>query len=150
MLHASYEILGVAVCAMLIGFWIVKRCIARKSPEPANRLNNAMVNDFPRDQDVEHQELMFLMSQKTDSVLAALARTIEQERQKLGGFVRKPSMTEAIDAFQAAAVPAATHRPPSYDQILPLAQNGMAVATIAHQLQLPKEEVSMIMRLNAA
>jgi hypothetical protein len=32
MLQASYEIWGVAVTALLIGVWIVKRGIARKKP----------------------------------------------------------------------------------------------------------------------
>jgi hypothetical protein len=150
MLHASYEIWGVAVIALLIGFWIIKRVFARKSTESANRLDNVIVNSSCRDHDIEHRALMFLMTQKTDSVLAALTRTIEEERQKLGGIVRKPSMTEAIDAFQAAAIPVATNRPSAYDQILPMSNEGVAVANIARQLQLPESEVSMVMRLNAA
>jgi hypothetical protein len=93
---------------------------------------------------------MFLMAQKTDSVLAALARTLEQERQKLGSVVRKPSMPEAIDALQAAAIPVSINRQATYDQILPMAHQGIAVATIARQLQLPEAEVSMVMQLNAA
>ena len=150
MLHASYEIWGVAVTALLIGFWIIKRAFARKSTESANRLDNVIVNSSCRDHDIEHRALMFLMTQKTDSVLAALTRTIEQERQKLGGIVRKPSMTEATDALQAAARPVATNRPSAYDQILPMSNEGVAVANIARQLQLPESEVSMVMRLNAA
>ncbi|MBC2742072.1 MAG: DUF2802 domain-containing protein [Desulfosarcina sp.] len=37
-----------------------------------------------------------------------------------------------------------------YDQILPMARNGITVSKIASQLQLPEAEVSMVMRLNAA
>ena len=33
MLHASYEIWGVVVILLLIGFWILKRVVGRKSPE---------------------------------------------------------------------------------------------------------------------
>lgn len=150
MLHTSYETWGVAVFALLIGIWIIKRCFARKSLESGGNLNGAIVNTSCRDHDVEHRALMFLMTQKTDSMLAALARTIEQERQKLGGFVRKPSMNKAIDALQASAEPAATHLLFAYDQILPMANDGMAITTIARQLQLPEAEVSMVMRLNAA
>jgi len=150
MLLASYEIGGVVVTALLIGFWIIKRGIARKSTESAIGLDGAIFDPSCRDHDVEHRALMFLMAQRTDSVLAALARTIEQERQKLGAVVRKPSMTEAMDAFQTAAKPVATHRPSSDDQILPMANDGMAATTIARQLQLPEAEVCMVMRLNAA
>lgn len=150
MLQASYEIWGVVATALLIGVWILKRCIARKNPDPANRLDQEIVDSTCRDHDIEHRALMFLMAQKTDSVLAALAHTIEQERQKLGGVVRKPSMTEAIDALPAAAVTVATNRSSSYDRILPMANDGVAVATIARQLQLPEAEVCMVMRLNAA
>ena len=150
MLHASYEIWGVAVTALLIGLWIIKRCIARKSPEPGNAIDSELFNSSCRDRDIEHRALMFLMAQKTDSVLAALARTLEQERQKLGSVVRKPSMPEAIDALQAAATPVSIHRQATYDQILPMAHQGITVATIARQLQLPEAEVSMVMQLNAA
>ena len=150
MLHASYEIWGVVVILLLIGFWILKRGFARKSPDHGNGLNSALFNSSIRDHDTEHRALMFLMAQKTDSVLAALARTLEQERQKLGGVVRKPSMTDAIDALQAEVNPASNHRPSSFDQILLMAHDGMAVANIARQLQLPEAEVSLVMRLNAA
>ncbi len=150
MLLASYEIWGVVVTVLLIGFWIIKRGIARKSTESAIGLDGAILDSSCRDHDVEHRALMFLMAQKTDSVLVALARTIEQERQKLGAVVRKPSMTVAIDDLQAASIPVANSRPSSYDQILPMVDDGMAVTTISRQLRLPEAEVSMVMRLNAA
>ncbi len=150
MLQASYAMGCVFVIVMLIGFWIVKRWFVRKSPETESELDRAGCNTICRDQDVEHRALMFLMAQKTDSVLAALASTIEQERQKLGGVVRKPSMDGAVDKFQAAAIAVSTNHHPSYDQILPMAHEGIAVATIARQLQLSEGEVSMVMRLNAA
>ncbi|WP_372683570.1 DUF2802 domain-containing protein, partial [Desulfosarcina sp.] len=123
---------------------------ARKSPGHGNGLDSTLFNSFTRDNDIEHRALMFLMAQKTDSVLAALARTLEQERQKLGGVVRKPSMTDAIDALQAEATPASAPHHSSYDQILPMAHEGIGVANIARQLQLPEAEVSLVMRLNAA
>ena len=150
MLHASYEIWVVAVTVLLIGFLSIKRHISRKNLEKAGGLNRAVVNTACQDHDIEHRALMFLMAQKTDSVLAALARTIQQERQKLGGVVRKPSMPEAVDAFQAAAMPVPTAGPSTYDQILPMARDGIAVASIARQLQLPEAEISMVMRLNGS
>jgi hypothetical protein len=150
MLHASYEIWGVAVIVLLIGFWILKGCVSRNNPETLSGLDRATVDTACRDHDIDHRALMFLMAQKTDSVLAALARTIKQERQKLGGVVRKPSIDEAVDAFQAASIPVSTNHQSSYDQILPMAHDGVAVATIARQLQLPEAEVCMVMRLNAA
>ena len=150
MLQASYEIWGVVVTAMLIGVWIVKRRIARNKPDAANRPDRGLLDATCPDHDIEHRALMFLMAQKTDSVLAALAHTIDQERQKLVGVVRKPSMTEAIDALPPTAVPDATNRSSPYDRILPMANDGVAVATIARQLQLPEAEVGMVMRMNAA
>jgi len=150
MLQASYEIWGVAVIALLIGVWIVKRGIARKNLDPANRLDRKIVDSTCRDHDIEHRALMFLMTQKTDSVLAALARTIEQERQKLGGVVRKPSMAETIDALPAADLTVETNRSSAHDRIIPMANAGVAVPAIARQLQLPEAEVCMVMRLNAA
>ena len=150
MLHASYGIWGICVIVLLIGFWIIKGWFSRKSPETASGLDRATFNTTCRDHDVEHRALMFLMAQKTDSILAALARTNMQERQKLGGVVRNPSNVEAVETFQPAAVPVSTSYPSSYDQIIPMAHEGIAVATIARQLQLPEAEVCMVMRLNAA
>ena len=150
MIHASYEIWGVAVTVLLIGFWITKWCVFRKRSGNANGLDCTTFNSSCRDHDIEHRALMFLMTEKTDSVLAALAHTIEQERQKLVGVVRKPSMDVAMDASPAASAPVSTSHRSSYDRILLLARNGIAVATIARQLQLPETEVSMVMRLNAA
>jgi hypothetical protein len=150
MLHASYEVWGVVVILLLIGFWILKRGVARKSPEQGDGVKSALLNSSSREHDIEHRALMFLMAQKTDSVLAAIARTLEQERQKLGGVVRKPSMTDAIDALQAEVNPASPHPPSSYDRILPMAHDGIAATNIARQLQLPEAEVSLVMRLNAA
>ena len=150
MLQASYAIWGVGVIVLLIGFWIIKRCIFRKIHRSADGLDRVTFNASFSDHDIEHRALMFLMTQKADSVLAALAHTIEQERQKLVGVVRKPSMTEAIKAFQTAAKPVAAHRPSSHDQILPMVRDGIAVATIARQLQLTETEVCMVVQLNAA
>ena len=100
--------------------------------------------------DIEHRALMFLMAQKTDSVLASLAQAIDQERQKLGGVVRNPSMTEALDALPAAAPSSAGNPDSKYERVIPMARSGMDAADISRQLQLPEAEVSMVMRLNAA
>lgn len=150
MIHVSYEIWGVVVTVLLIGFWIIKWCVFRKRYSDTNRLDCTTLNSSSRDHDIEHRALMFLMTQKTDSVLAALADTIKQERQKLVGVVRKPSMDDAMDAFPAAAATVSTSHQSSYDRILPMARDGVAVAMIARQLQLPETEVCMVMRLNAA
>ncbi|MBR9985562.1 MAG: hypothetical protein KFF68_06595 [Desulfosarcina sp.] len=150
MLHASYGIWGVCIIVLLLGFWIIKRCFSGKSPKTASELDRATFNTTGQDHDVEHRALMFLMAQKTDSILAALAQTIMQERQKLGGVVRNPSNVEAVETFQPAALPVSTSDQSSHDQILPMAHEGIAVATIARQLQLPEAEVCMVMRLNAA
>ena len=150
MLQASYAIWGVGVIVLLIGFWIIKRCIFRKIHRSADGLDRVTFNASFSDHDIEHRALMFLMTQKADSVLAALAHTIEQERQKLVGVVRKSSMTDATDAWQAAATPVSTGGQSSYDRILPMVRDGIAVATIARQLQLTETEVCMVVQLNAA
>lgn len=150
MIHGSYGILGLAVTVLLIGLWTLRRVNRRKNPDGACELNSGISNCSYPDHDIEHRALMFLMTQKTDSVLVALARTIEKERQKLGVDVRNPSMTQAIDAFQAQALQVSHKRPSPYDRILPMADNGIAVAKIARHLQLPEAEVSIVMRLNAA
>ena len=150
MLQTSYEVGGIAVVVLLIGMWIVRRRIRRKRAMADT--NQALTGQVAthRQHDIEHRALMFLMNQKTDAVLAALSRTIEQERQKLGGIVRNPSMAMAIDAFQAEAMSSKAMQPSAHDQIQPLARTGMAVDAIARQLRLPEDEVSMVVRLNAA
>jgi hypothetical protein len=150
MLQASYEVGGLAIVMLLIGMWLVRRRIRRKRAT-AETSQALLAQVAPHQQhDIEHRALMFLMNQKTDAVLAALSRTIEQERQKLGGIVRNPSMAVAIDAFQAESMSPNATPPSAHDQIQPLALSGMAVDAIARQLRLPEDEVSMVMRLNAA
>jgi hypothetical protein len=150
MLHASNEIWTVAVTALLFVFWIIRRGIYLKRFHTEKGLDHERFNPSCKDHDIQHRALMFLMNQKTDSVLEALARTIAQERQKLGGVVRKPSTTQDIDALRAAAAPISTDRQSAYDQVLPMAHEGIAVTNIARQLKLPESEVSMVMRLNAS
>ena len=149
MLHASYEIWGVVLVALLIGTLFFKAFLKR-------RRNRRELGSLPVEKeagayrgDIEHRALMFLMAQKTDAVLAALAQAIDQERQKLGGIVINPSMAEALDAMPAAATPAGKPQP-DYKRVIPMARSGMDAADIARQLQLPEAEVSMVMRLNAA
>jgi hypothetical protein len=149
MLHAGYEIVGVTIMALLIGGWALKRFFCRTRSQPAVARGDTILNDSHPSHDIQHRALMYLMSQKTESVLAALARTIEQERQKLGVIVRNPSMVEAIDAFETASAPGSENRQSCYGRILPMAKGGMAVSKIARQLHLPEAEVVLVMRLNA-
>jgi hypothetical protein len=150
MLHASYEVWGLVLVVLLIGVWVVKRLGFKRKVERTNGLTQAIANPPDPDHDIQHQALMFLMTQKTDSMLAALAGTIEQERQKLGAVVRKPSMTEALDAFQAQAVVGSDAGPALHSRIMPMARSGKTVATIARRLDLPEAEVSLVMQMNAA
>lgn len=150
MLHASYEIGGLAVALVLIGMWVIRRRI-RRSRETADTEHALMGQVAPEPQhDAEHRALMYLMNQKADALLAALSRTIEQERQKLGGIVRNPSMAVALDAFQMQAVSKKALQPSIHEQIAPLARTGMTVEAIASQLRLPQDEVAMVVRLNAS
>ncbi|BBO66778.1 hypothetical protein DSCA_07080 [Desulfosarcina alkanivorans] len=150
MLNASYEVCGIAVVVLLIGYWTIKFRAFRKKNKIAGVPDPSESQSPLNEHDIHHRALMFLMTQKTDSMLAALAATIEQERQKLGVAVRNPSVDEAIDAVQPEAMPAPAQRQTPYDQILPMVRNGMTVSTIARQLALPEAEISMVMRLNAA
>ena len=139
---------------LLIGVWIVKRFVfEKKSMGSTGGLNQAMPVALPdQDHDIQHRALMFLMAQKTDSMLAALAGTIAQERQKLGAVVRKPSMNEALDAFQAETSGGSGQMagPKNQAQIMPMIQNGITVSMIARRLDLPEAEVSLVMQMNAA
>ncbi|BBO79814.1 hypothetical protein DSCO28_03800 [Desulfosarcina ovata subsp. sediminis] len=209
MLHLSYEICGVILAVLLAGGGIAVVVVRRKLAF-AGRLTSCVdEKKISAQHELEHRALVFLMTQKTDSVLAAISQTIEAERQKLGAFVMDPSINEAVETLehqqtslqvelaatqvretpaqlQTAHVPAATSKPsepaqaspldrgkPSdiqtngnpdrhatvpeadppvsiYNQILPMAQAGMDVTTIADELQLPEAEVAMTIRLNAA
>ncbi len=145
MLHASYECWLVAITVLMCGW-----CIFRNRPEREYRLNRLKNKPSHQDHDIEHQALMYLMTQDTDSVVATLARTIEKERQKLGLAVRNPSIKEAVDAFQTESMPISDDGQSPYEGILPMARDGIAVATIARKLQLPEAEVAMVKRLNVA
>ncbi len=149
MLHASYEVGGLALVVLLIGVWIVRRLVSRKTYDREGGLIHAVSNPCDPEHDIQHRALMFLMAQKTDSMLAALAGTIEQERQKLGAVVRKPSMTEALDSFQDDAVAGSDDSQNPHAQIIPMVRNGITVSTIARRLELPEAEVSLVMQMNA-
>jgi len=150
MLHATYEIWGLGLVALLIGIWTVKAVLNRKSTRRTNGSRHGAAGTTRADQDIEHRALMYLMAQKTDSLLGALAQTIEQERQKLGGVVRNPSMETALDAMEAVSAPATNNGRSKDAAILPMAQRGMDAAAIARQLRLPEAEVDLIMRRKAA
>ena len=150
MVHVSHEIWALTIVALLIGLLILKTAIRRK--KAANAM--ATIRDSgpyaSAHADIEHRALMYLMAEKTDSLLGALAQTIEQERQKLGGVVRNPSMAITLDQMQTAATPAKDSRTVADDAVGPLAQKGIDAAAIAHQLRMQEEEVALILQLNAA
>ena len=150
MVHVSHEIWGLGIVALLIGLLTLKAVYRRIK---TGRTNTAKVNaesDSAANQDFEHRALMYLMAQTTDSLLGALAKTIAQERQKLGGVVRNPSMEEALERLQAAPVPAKKNRASNYDAVYPLLQQGMDAETIARRLRFPEEEIALVKRLQAA
>lgn len=150
MLHTSYAIWGIVIITLLAVTWMVKRSIRRI------RRGGRVDGLDPRGDvamspsEIEHRALMFLMTRKTDAVLAALARTIEEERQKLGGVVRNPSMRAALDAAGASDPSAVSRTPSIADRILPLIRQGMTEAAIARSLHVPEAEVTMVKRLHAA
>jgi hypothetical protein len=144
MLHTSYEIWLVAITVLMCGW-----CLLRDRRQPGCRLNRLKSNPSRQDHDIDHQALICLMAQKNDSMLAALAKTIDQERQKLGTVVRKSSIPEAHSAFQTDAQAVSDDPQSSYEQILPMAHDGITASKIARRLDLPEAEVSMVMRLKA-
>jgi hypothetical protein len=154
LVDASYAIWGGALAALatlLLGLFMIRRVNHLKQ---VFQVHPGCTPDgrYPADtlQDMEHRALMFVMDQKTDSFLAALAQTIERERQKLGVVVRKPSMTNAMDADQAPLVKLSERLQSAYGQVLPLAKNGTPIEAIARQLDLSEAEVTLVMRLEAA
>jgi len=150
MLHASYETWGLVWVALLIGTLLFKALLGRRRNRRGRDWRSSNKEALACGGEIEHRALMFLMAQKTDDVLAALGQAIEQERQKLGGVVRNPSMAEALDAVKASAPSPAGTPEPDYERVIPMARSGMEATDIARQLQLPEAEVCMVMRLNAA
>lgn len=150
MSHVSYVIGGAVVAAVLVGLWAIKRSRANKSGARRSGFDHERVNSGRSEHDLHHQALIFLVNQKMDSMLAALSRTIESERQNLGAIVRKPSMTAAVDKIEKQPLPIPLDGRPPYERILPMVREGTSVAAIARRLNLSEAEVTTVMRLNAA
>lgn len=151
---ASYAIWGGAfatISALLLGIFVKRSANHLKQ---IFQMKSQPATDAPIHADAmhdsEHRTLMFLMNQKTDSMLAAIAKTIEQERQKLGVVVRKPSIPEEIDTPHEKVAIRSGSSQRAYDPVLPLASAGTSIETIARQLNLSEAEVSLVIRLDAA
>ena len=150
MLHTTYAIWGLVIVGCLAATWMIRvvfRRIRHGRRSDSNRLPNS---EALRRTNAENQALMFLMTQKTDSVLAALSRTIEQERQKLGIAVSNSSQEKAAAACRIDTTQAENTSRSGLDCILPMARQGMSEGAIARQLHLPETEVAMVMRFHAA
>ena len=102
MIHLSYEMAGTILIIFLAIGWIVSVLQRRKQKYPIGLKERAIAAGHGHE--IEHRALMFLMAQKTDAILAALAKTIELERQKLGDVVSNPSMDDALVAYQAQSM----------------------------------------------
>ncbi|MGA6924404.1 MAG: hypothetical protein WBY88_01915 [Desulfosarcina sp.] len=150
MLHTGYSIGGVIVVALLIGYWTLKRSLLRSGREPSREPSDDRSSGSPPNHDIEHQAIVFLMNQKFEAMLAALSRTIDAERRKLGPIVRKPSIASAIERFNHSSATGCNPERRPYEQILPMAENGRSVSAIARQLKLSEAEVATVVRLNAA
>jgi len=147
MLQISYEVFGGAFALSLVGIWLINRMRSRRRMKSARASSAANSTEEQLGGDTEHRVLMYLMSQRTDTILAALANTIEQERQKLGAIVRKPSISHRIDPSLSAA---ASDCRPRTDQILAMTQRGVAIPSIARHLEMNEDEVAMVIRLDGA
>jgi hypothetical protein len=150
MLHAGYEIFGIGMVALLIGLFAIRSMIRRNRTQAGNFSSMDAANESETNHEIEHRVLMYLMARKTDSVLAALAKTIQQERQKLGSVVRNPSLDMAAETMPQDVFTVKDKGQTKYARVLPLARKGAAADAIARQLHLPEAEVAMILRLNAA
>ncbi len=149
MLHVGYGIGGVGLALLLLGSWILWR-LRTLQAVPASRELSAEPKSVPSHvREIDPRAVMVMVTRKTDSLLAALARTIEQERQKLGIAVRDPSIIAALDPIWATAPPSGGGRRADVERIVVMAREGVPVATIARRLQLPEAKVALVMRLNA-
>ena len=149
MLHPNHAVWGIVLVVLLVAFLFVKRFIRRRSA-----VGNALLNGLSADRELnlhelEHRALMFLVNQKMDAVLAAMGHTIDEERQKLGAAVMNPS-SEDDAPMPAAATPERENATPPYARAVAMHREGLSVAVIARQLQLPEAEVALVTRLNAA
>jgi hypothetical protein len=98
---------------------------------------------------LEHRALVYLMTQKTDAVLAALAKTIEEERSKLGVAKIIP-FSENLSNLKDSEKPKRENGTlPVHERIMHLAEEGASISSISRKLVLPENEVSMVLRLNA-
>ncbi|GAB6908871.1 hypothetical protein DESC_300050 [Desulfosarcina cetonica] len=112
MIQLSYEVCGVILGVLLIGILIAAVMVRRKLRMAAPGSTVVTADEISPRHELEHRALVYLMTQKTDSILAALGQTIAQERQKLGVFVKNPAVVSVAD--EMAAKPLAVNpQPPS-------------------------------------
>lgn len=151
MFYATFAIWGGALIVLILllaGTWIVSVVMQRRgtlrqadmgaaAPSPTHSSDTS-----PRTMPMVH------IAQQTEAVLAALAQAIEQERQKLGVIVRNPSPVEAVEPAPMPAAPVSEDARTPYGRVLPLADAGMEIATIARQLNVSEAEVSLVMHMN--
>ena len=149
MLRACYKIWLLA--ATLLRGGKSRTPFASVDPGKDDSSYHSNIHIAHQEHELAHRALIHLMNQKTDAMLAALSETIDKERQKLGVVVRNPAATERFEAdgnlglggFEAKD--AMVH-----DRILAMSRKGTDVSHISRQLQLPEDEVTMILRLKAA
>ena len=154
-IDANYAIWGgafVVFCTLLACTWTFRGIKEYKKVLPISTPGMELPDAFQQQHDFHHQALVYLMTQKTDQALAALSRTIEQERQKLGVVVGNPSTESKEQAAKVSGLASLNDdRLPgfSYENIIPLSEDGMDIPAIAYQLQISEEEVSFFLRFNS-
>jgi hypothetical protein len=131
------------------GGWTEKSSIGAEDSFHLVVSNPSHMNGKTKEHDLEHRALVYLMTQKTDSVLAALAKTIEEERVKLGVAKRVPAGNDSNCTHTWRGSLGEEDPRSLNDRVLSLAQEGATISKIARHLVLPENEVSMVLRLNS-
>ena len=128
MIQLSYEVCGAILGVLLIGILIAAVMVRRKLRMAAPGSTSVTADKISPRHELEHRALVYLMTQKTDSILMALGQTIAQERQKLGVFVKNPAVASAADEMAAQPFAVDQQTPPVMEMSASAVQNPVVAA----------------------
>jgi hypothetical protein len=123
----------------------------RRDPVNAHAVCRPAADPSPREVTADQRNLAEQLTRQTDSILAALARTIELERQRIGmpgvGHPKDGDHQDRCGDAMALSFPP-DHPQPIFGRIRPLLEKGCGVQRIARELHLPEAEVDMAINLH--